>query len=332
MPAVTPTPVDPALVAVLLSPWAKIAAFVWGALWGSFANVVVHRVPLGLSVLRPRSRCPACETPIAAWDNIPIVSYLVLRGRCRHCKEPYSVRYLVVELLAGMLSFALYLQWVQVPLVEGGDASAWAWLLHFTFGLALLAVIQIDLAWWIIPNVIVLPLAVVGFVASFWRLVGVDPFASGAAALTGYGLFAGLRAVYLRWRGIEALGLGDAKLLLMVGAFTGPAGLLWTIGGGAVQGLLVSVPMLLAGRNVAHTDLHEIHGDDPELGEEDPNSRVMGRRVPFGPFLGMAALEWVLVPRQIEWLLVRTGDGMVWLVSKLGLLPYIEGGLRGLIG
>lgn len=332
MDSVIPTQVDAALLAILLSPLAKIGAFVWGALWGSFANVVIHRVPLGLSVVRPRSRCPACETPIAGWDNIPIVSYLILRGKCRHCGEPFSMRYMLVELLGGFLSFALYLQQVQVPLMEGGGPNLVGWLLWFTLGLALLAIIQIDLTWWIIPNPIVLPLAVVGVAASFFGVLGVGWRESLLAAGLGYGMFAGIRAVYLRWRGIEALGLGDAKLLLMVGAFTGLPGLMWTIGGGAIQGLIVSVPLLLSGRNVAETDLHEIHGDDPELGEEDPNSRVMGRRVPFGPFLGLAALEWILIPRQIQALLESAADGMVWVVTNIGLLPYIESLLGSVSG
>lgn len=108
--AVAPVSVDPFWVEVLLSPWARILAFVWGTLWGSFANVVIHRVPLGLSVLRPRSRCPGCQTPIAGYDNVPVLSYLILRGRCRCCGEPFSLRYLIVELLAGVLSFALYMK------------------------------------------------------------------------------------------------------------------------------------------------------------------------------------------------------------------------------
>ncbi|MCA9655545.1 MAG: prepilin peptidase [Myxococcales bacterium] len=303
--AVAPQPVDPFLLEVLLSPWARGLAFVWGLLWGSFANVVIYRVPRGMSVLRPRSRCSACETPIAAWDNIPVISYLLLRGRCRHCGEPFALRYLMVELLSGVLSFSLYMKLVHVPLVEGGGPQLVTWLLWLAFGLALLVVTFVDLDLWIIPDVVVLPMAALGVGLAFLQpqWLGIDGPEALLAAGLGYGLFAGIRFVYLRWRGIEALGLGDAKLLLMVGAFTGLPGLVWCVGAGAVQGLLVSVPMLLLGRNVANSDLHEVHGDDPELGEEDPDAGVGGRRVPFGPFLAVAALEFVLVRDLIEgWL------------------------------
>lgn len=302
--AVVPTPVsvDPFLLEVLLSPWAGVLAFVWGTLWGSFANVVIHRVPQGLSVLRPRSRCPACETPIAAWDNVPVLSFLWLRGRCRHCGEPFSLRYLVVELLAGVLSFSLYMKLVHVPLVAGGGVALAAWLVWLLFGLSLLVVAYIDLDCWIIPDVVVLPMAALGVGLAFaWpQGLGVSGLESLTAAALGYGLFAGIRFVYLRWRGIEALGLGDAKLLLMVGAFTGLPGLVWCVGAGAVQGLLVAVPLLLLGRRVANSDLNEVHGDDPELPPEDVDGAVTGRRVPFGPFLAIAALEYALLRDVIE--------------------------------
>jgi leader peptidase (prepilin peptidase)/N-methyltransferase len=303
--APTPVSVDPFLLQVLLSPWAGVLAFVWGTLWGSFANVVIHRVPQGLSVLRPRSRCPACETPIAGWDNIPVLSYLLLRGRCRKCGEPFSLRYLVVELLAGVLSFSLYMRLVHVPLVSGGGVNVAAWLVWLAFGLALLVIAYIDLDWWIIPDAIVLPMAAIGVVLAFaWpQGLGVSGVESLVAAGLGYGTFAGIRLLYLKWRGIEALGLGDAKLLLMVGAFTGLPGLVWCVGAGAVQGLLVAVPLLLLGRRVANSEIHEVHGDDPELPPEDVDGAVTGRRVPFGPFLAIAALEFVLLRDAIEGLM-----------------------------
>ncbi len=307
---VQPVSVDPFLLQVLLSPAAGVFAFIWGLLWGSFANVVIYRVPNGLSVLRPRSRCSACETPIASYDNIPVISYLLLRGKCRHCGEPYALRYLMVELLAGVLSFAVYMKMVYVPLVAGGGAQVVTWLLWFAFGLCLLIITYIDLDYWIIPDVIVLPMAGLGVVLALWQpqWLGIPWTEALLAGGLGYGMFAGIRLLYLKWRGIEALGLGDAKLLLMVGAFCGLPGLVWTVGAGAVQGLVVSVPLLLMGRGVANSDLHEVHGDDPELGEEDPDGGVTGRRVPFGPFLAVAALEFVLLRDVIEgWMNALTG-------------------------
>ena len=302
-----PAWVDPFWIATLASPWAKVLAFVWGALWGSFANVVIYRLPRGMSVVRPRSRCSSCETPLGALDNIPILSYLLLRGRCRHCKAPYSARYVIVEVICATLSFALYVRFVAVPLLEGGTGSLAAYGAYFLFCLTLVVVTYIDLDLWIIPDVLVLPVAGVGLVVDALapEVLGVSLLEGAASGAVAYLIFAGIRLYYLKFRGIEGLGLGDAKLLVMVGAFTGTWGVLWTVGAGALQGLLVSVPMLLAGREVANTALEDVHGDDPTLGEEDPDAGVQGRRVPFGPFLALAALEFVLLRDEIAGLVER---------------------------
>jgi leader peptidase (prepilin peptidase) / N-methyltransferase len=300
---VVPVVVDPTLIEILLSPWLRVAAFVWGALWGSFANVVIYRLPLGLSLVKPRSRCPACETPIAWYDNIPIVSYLLLRGQCRHCEAPFKLRYLLVELLGGLLSFATYMLYVIMPLLAGGGIEGLiAWQIWFFFCLALVVITFTDLDVWIIPNEVVLGMSAIGAVilVGWPELLGVETIPALASGVGAFALIAGLRWYYLRFRGIEAIGLGDGKLLLMIGIFAGPGAVAWTLGAGALQGLLVSIPMLALGRNLANSELTEIHGDDPELGSEDPDAGVMGRRVPFGPFLALAGLEWVLLRPQIE--------------------------------
>lgn len=295
--------VDPIWVEVLLSGWMRIAAFVWGTLWGSFANVVIWRLPQeGLSIIKPGSHCGSCGKPVAWYDNIPVVSYLILRGRCRHCETQFGIRYLVVELLAGVLSFALYMRFVVTPMISGGGMDGlWAWLAWFVFCVALLIVTYTDLDVWIIPDEVVLPLGAIGMLMAWLvpEVLGVEIIDSVVAAGLGFGLIWLVRWVYLKWRNIEAMGLGDGKLLFMVGAFCGPTGLAWTLGAGALQGLLVSIPMMMLGKDVANTDLHEVHGDDPELAE-DPDGGVMGRRVPFGPFLALAALEFVLLRPQID--------------------------------
>lgn len=303
MAAPTPVPVDPELVAILLAPWMRLVAFVWGAMWGSFANVLIYRIPRDMSIVRPRSRCGSCEAPIAWWDNVPIVSWLVLRGKCRRCEAPIGLRYLAVELLCGVMSFALYMLAVVAPLLAGGGlAGLVAWQLWFAFCVGLLVVTYTDLDLWIIPDEVVLPLAAVGLLTAAIEpdLLGVSLADATLAAATGWLLVVVMRWLWLKLRGLEALGLGDGKLLAMVGAFCGTQGLVWTIGAGALQGLLVSVPMLLLGRRLAATDLQDVHGDDPELGHEDPNAGVMGVRVPFGPFLALAALEFVLLRRQLD--------------------------------
>ena len=300
---IAPHVLDP-VVGMVLSPWARIFAFVWGALWGSFGNVVIYRVPQGMSVIKPRSRCGSCGTPVSALDNIPILSYLLLRGRCRHCGEPFAVRYLVVEVIAGVLSFALFLQLAQVPLITGSNdviTPLLSWLLWFWFALSLVVITFIDLDAWIIPNMVVLPMAGMGLLVAWVRpeILGVPGLEATIAAVTGYGLFWSIRLLYLKTRGIEGLGLGDAKLLLMVGAFQGLPGLVWCIGAGAVQGLLISVPMMLFGKRVANTELHDVHGDDPELGDPEPEG--LGKQsVPFGPFLALAAMEYVLLRPHLD--------------------------------
>jgi leader peptidase (prepilin peptidase) / N-methyltransferase len=300
--ALPSVPVEVPLVwlELLLSPWMRVLAFAWGTIWGSFANVVIYRLPREESVVRPRSRCPACGHAIAGFDNLPIISYLLLRGRCRHCKAPFSPRYLMVELLAGMLSFATFMLAIYVPLLEGAPPGIAAWQLRFFFCLALLVVVFIDLDKWIIPDAIVLPMAAIGIVVAVIdpSILGVGWLPSIASAAGGWALFAGIRLLYLRTRGIEALGLGDAKLLVMVGAWTGPVGLAWCIGFGAVQGLVVAVPMTLLGRRIANTELHEAHGDDPEL--EEREGALLGKHVPFGPFLALAALEYALLGNHID--------------------------------
>jgi leader peptidase (prepilin peptidase) / N-methyltransferase len=303
MPEVLPVEVDPRLLLLLMTPAAPLLAFLWGLLWGSFANVVIYRVPRDLSVVRPPSHCPGCERPIAWYDNIPVLSYLLVRGRCRGCGMKIPLRYLVVELLAGVMSFALFMQHVARPLMAGGAPGLAAWLLWFVFGLTLLIVTYTDLDLWVIPNEVVLPVAALGLLVAAidGAVLGVPPLEAAVAGAVGYLLIAGLRWIYLRFRDIEALGLGDGALLLLVGVFCGAKGLVWTISAGAIQALLVAVPMLLLGKRLASTDLQDVHGDDPQLGADGEG--VMGARVPFGPFLALAAFEYMLIPEHIQGLI-----------------------------
>lgn len=291
--------VDPGLVSVLLDPVAWLFAFVWGALWASFANVVIYRLPRGMSPVTPRSACGSCERIIPWYDNIPLISYMVLRGRCRNCKAPFALRYLMVELLGGVASLVLFARHVFVPmLIGGGYEGLIAWQLWFLFVMVLMVVTYIDLDVWIIPDSLVLPMGVLGMAVAFWqpRWLGVDGLEAVVAALLGFGLVFAIRWFYLRFRGLEGIGLGDGKLLFMVGAFLGLPGVMWTLAAGAAQGLLIAVPMMLLGRRVANTELQDVHGDDPTLGERDAEATLMARSVPFGPFLALAALEYAFMP------------------------------------
>lgn len=315
---------------LLLHPGARAVAFLWGLLWGSFTNVVIFRTVVNVRALlegkqptfsdgearafwKGRSRCPHCEHPIAAYDNIPVVSYLLLRGKCRHCQTPLSLRYLVVELLAGLLSFALYMQQVYVPLLEGHAPNVAGWLLLLLFGLTLLSVTYIDLDVFIIPNLLVWVVGAVGVLATIVLPEALDvPWWHGVAAgAGGFALFGLIHLYYVKVRGLDGLGLGDAHLLLMVGAWIGPLGLAFTVFAGALQGLVVSVPMLLRNKPVANADLEELHGADPSLGTIDSHAIGM-QRVPFGPFLALAAMEFVLLRRSIEDLLTWWSGGVAF--------------------
>lgn len=181
-----------------------VVAAVLGALVGSFLNVVVHRLPLGESLLRPRSRCPACETPIAPYDNVPLVSWLLLRGRCRHCDARVSIRYPLVELLTA-LTFAA------VVAIGGVDEDL---VLELPFVAALIALAAIDLDHRILPNKIVYPLAVYGLVASVFVADNlVEQLIAGAGAFT-FLLVAALAYP-------SGMGMGDVKLAGAMGLFLG---------------------------------------------------------------------------------------------------------------
>lgn len=180
-----------------------VLAFILGTLLGSFLNVVIYRLPRGESLVRPRSRCPNCGTQIQAWDNIPLLSFIVLRGRCRSCGAAITWRYPFVELIAGLLVLAAWLRdgsWLEVT------AAAF-------FLLSLLAVFFIDLFHHIVPNAITYPGIVVGLVVAASQ----GRFLDGILAAAGAGAFFLLVAIVSR----GGMGGGDIKLAAMMGAFLG---------------------------------------------------------------------------------------------------------------
>jgi leader peptidase (prepilin peptidase)/N-methyltransferase len=193
--------------------------FIFGAIVGSFLNVCIGRIPDGESIVRPRSRCPKCKTPIAFYDNIPLISYLILRGRCRSCSEPISPRYFAVELLMGLLSVALYYRF----------GLSYAFFVGFVFVAALIVISVIDLDVRIVPDVISLPGIVLGLlfsVAGYFFVGAKDeiiptPVSSLIGILAGGGFLLGTAWLYEKITGVEGMGGGDIKLLAMIGAFLG---------------------------------------------------------------------------------------------------------------
>ena len=181
------------------------AATVLGALIGSFLNVVIHRLPLGESLVTPGSHCPACDAPVRSFDNVPVLSWLVLRGRCRSCGAPISVRYPAVELLTAV-SFGA------VVAVRGFDDGLW---LELPFVACLIALAGIDLDHKLLPNKIVYPMAAYGLVVSL--IVATDDFPEHLIA--GVGAFAFLLLAVLAYP--SGMGMGDVKLAGTMGLYLG---------------------------------------------------------------------------------------------------------------
>jgi leader peptidase (prepilin peptidase)/N-methyltransferase len=256
-----------------------VGAFVFGALWGSFFNVCIVRLPLGRSIVRPASHCPSCHAPIRFYDNIPILSYLWLRGRCRACGVRISPRYLLVELLAAVLCLALFHRF----------GFSFGFFAHFVLAGALLILTFIDLEHFVLPNEITYALVPAGLGLSFLEGATVRPLdallgaAAGAAALL---LVAG---GYQLLRGVRGLGLGDVKLLAGIGAFVGWRALPLLLFLAAAQGLLVAGLLLVLGKReqLVHPRLPD------EEGEGEPGPPPGRLVVPFGPFLALATLEVV---------------------------------------
>lgn len=210
--------------------------FVLGLLAGSFFNVLIHRLPAGESVFFPGSKCPGCAAPIRVRDNLPLVSWLWLRRRCRDCRARISIRYPLVELLTGVL-------FVLAP--GGADPATVA--SRFVLGSLLLVLALTDWERMLLPDVLTLPGAALGLALSGPRS-DLDLLTSVSGALLGAALLFSLRALWLRFRGIEAVGLGDVKLLLMIGAFLGPVPTLGAIALAAGAGVVAAGPLLLVGR------------------------------------------------------------------------------------
>jgi leader peptidase (prepilin peptidase) / N-methyltransferase len=228
---------------LLRTPAFEITACLLGLVVGSFANVCVHRLPRGESVVSPPSRCPSCGARIQARDNLPVVGWLLLRGRCRACRAPISWRYPAVEAANGLL-------WLALAVLHGPRLRT---LVEMALVSALLVLSLIDLEHQILPDVITLPGIVLGLAASFLPGADVAPASAFAAALAGWLAFAGVAKTYEKLRGVEGLGQGDWKLAALLGAFLGWQKMLLTVlvasTAGTVVGLLA---IALRGRDLRY--------------------------------------------------------------------------------
>jgi len=235
-----------------------LAVAVIGLFIGSFLNVCIHRIPRGESIVFPSSSCPGCGARIRPWDNVPILSYLILWGKCRSCKGKISIRYPLVEALSALLALAMLYRF-------GLNAS---FAVYYVWTCALLVITFIDLDHQIIPDSLSIGGIVAGLALVWWMPV------SYLDALIGLGLGAGLLIAviygYFFLTGKHGMGGGDVKLLGMIGVFTGWQGVLFTIFTGSLAGSLVGIPWALLQR------------------------KNMQTAIPFGPFLALGAFIYVL--------------------------------------
>ena len=239
------------------------AAF--GAIVGSFLNVVILRLPEpGQSIVFPASHCPQCCSPLLWYENIPIFSYVFLRGRCGHCHNSISLQYPLVELLMAVITVALVYRF-QLSLTTAG---------YFVFSAALLVIIFIDIRLQIIPDVISLPGIILGFLFSLvsdivsWQnsLIGL---------LAGGGVLYAVALSYTLLRKIDGMGGGDIKLLAMIGAWLGWQSLPFVIFMSSTTGSIIGIIAMYSQKKGGQT------------------------RIPFGPFLSLAALVYVFYSREI---------------------------------
>lgn len=291
----------------------------FGLIWGSFLNVVIYRVPRGMSVVHPPSRCPACEKPIRPWDNVPVLGWLLLRGKARCCGVKVSPRYPIVEAIGGLLSVAIVHVIIlslppSTPLARAGAI----YVADLALVLGLVAAAFIDLEHMILPDQITIGGAVLGLAtASFRDMTFLDSL---LGAGVGFGVvFLPFVVIYPKLRGGAGMGLGDAKLLMLAGAWFGWIGAIVVLCAGAVQGTLAAIGTLsLQGKieepEAVRKEREELRAELEKLSpeeraevekelEKDPLMEEAGEglgqaRMAFGPFLALATLEFLFFGRQ----------------------------------
>ncbi len=253
--------------------------FAFGMCIGSFMNVCICRLPESESIVHPRSRCPKCGSGIKYYDNIPVVSYVLLKGKCRKCRTPISFRYPLIEILTGFSAFCVFHRF-------GLTFEA---LIYFVFIASLIVVTFIDIDHRIIPNEISLPGIPIGFAAAFAGRLNMPVFSlpdwmngffatlhlpvmaghSILGILAGGGGLAAIALMYYVVKKEEGMGMGDVKLLAMIGAFLGWEGVAFTVFFASSLGTIVGIAIVLY------------------------KHKTLKLAVPFGPFLSLGAIAYV---------------------------------------
>jgi leader peptidase (prepilin peptidase) / N-methyltransferase len=265
---------------------------VFGLVIGSFLNVCIYRLPRSTSIALPRSRCPHCDTPIRPYDNIPVLSYIILRGKCRSCGKPISIQYPIVELLTGLAFYACAHTWGFAP----------ATLVNSLFLSMVIVLVFIDYRHQILPNVITLPGTVVGIllspfqtpevyadvlsfrVASLFGLEHIRATLPWAGSILGAVIWGALLYIvgmgYFKLRKIQGLGMGDVKMMAMVGAFIGIRLAFVTVFAGSLLGLIFGLSLMILGRANMRTKL--------------AFGVFLGIGAVFSLFYGLPLLRWYL--------------------------------------
>lgn len=293
-----------------------------GLSFGSFLNVVIYRLPRDQSLVSPRSRCPNCAEPIRSLDNLPLFGWLLLRGRARCCKAPISAQYPMVEAIGGVLAWAIVETKVAtLPGYESAGLGLAVFLVYLALVLGLVAVAFIDLQFMYIPDSITLTGAAVGVATAGFRAeVGyVDSLVG--AALGFLMIWLPFDVLYRKLRGKTGMAMGDAKLVMLAGAWFGLPGAFFALMAGSVQGTLFAIITFFVQGSIEEPDavkeerlearrsLEEAAEEeraelaaelaqDPVL--EPPEPGLMGSRLAFGAFLALAIIEYLLFGR---WLL-----------------------------
>jgi leader peptidase (prepilin peptidase)/N-methyltransferase len=295
----------------------EAAIFALGLCWGSFLNVCIYRLPRGKSVVAPRSACPHCGQMIPLYHNVPVLSWLILRGKCRDCKAPISPRYMVVELLTGILFLSCYLHF----------GPTLATLKCAVLGFLLLGLVFTDAETKLLPDALTLPGLAIGIVFSLlvpvndlaskimpglvspemrtlsWRLWSLTDSLLGAAV--GASFLYGAAAIYLRARGVEGMGFGDVKLMAMIGAFLGTKLTVLTIFAASLAGSIFGLSAVLFVW-IKRWRRIEARGASSVLARRRAwnSARIMLRyyQMPFGVFLGsMGMLSFVFGKALLHW-------------------------------
>ena len=284
-----------------------IAAFVFGLLFGSFLNVCIYRLPRGRSVVSPGSACPGCEKPIAFYDNVPVLSWLILRGRCRRCKARISPRYMIVELLTAFLFLACFQRF----------GLTLATLKYCVFGFLLLGLIFTDAETKLLPDKLTLPGIVLGLIFSWfvpvndllarllpglfslplnssssWHILSLADSLLGA--IVGASFIYGAGAIYLKVRHVEGMGFGDVKLMGMIGAFLGLKLTVFTLFTASVAGSLFGIGTMLVvwvkrtRRRIERQ--HETAAVARRRAWQSARMIYQHYEMPFGVFLGSMAI------------------------------------------